>query len=99
MNEWRVRAAIEQMEAWLADPNWQPEHEALADWNAEFQEALGQADKGPGWAGLIGRAHAAGRLLEARSMMMAEAQEQVRGELEARERGTRALKGYRVGTH
>ena len=98
MNDLRVRAAIEQMETWQADPEWQPESDALARWNREFQEALAQAEKGPGWPDLISRAHAAGHLLEARSAKMAEAQDQLRAELEAQERGNRALKGYGAGT-
>jgi hypothetical protein len=98
MNDLRVRAAIEQMEAWLADPDWRPEAEVLALWNTEFQGALAQAEKASGWPDLIRRAHVAGQLLEARSVQMAEARDQVRIELEAQERGTRALKGYGAGT-
>jgi hypothetical protein len=98
MSDLRVRAAIEQMEAWLADPNWKPDPEALAQWNAAFQAALAQAEKAPGWPDLIGRAHVAGQLLEARSVVVAEARDQVRAELEAQERGTRALKGYGANT-
>jgi hypothetical protein len=98
MNVQRVRAAIEQMEAWLADPNWQPEPGALAQWNTEFQGALARAEKGPGWSDLISRAQAAGQLLEARSAVLAETRDRLRAELEAQERGTRALKGYGAGT-
>jgi hypothetical protein len=58
MSEGRVRATIEQMEAWLADPGWEPDAEALARWNAEFQGALAQKGKGPGWLDLVARAHA-----------------------------------------
>ena len=43
MSDDRVRAAIEQMEAWLADLTWQPDPEVLAQWNAELQAALAQA--------------------------------------------------------
>jgi hypothetical protein len=98
MSDLRVRAALEQMEAWLADPSWNPDPEALALWNAEFQAALAQAEKGSGWQGLIARAHVAGQLLEARCVLVAAAQDQVRAELEAQERGTRALKGYGATT-
>ncbi len=94
MSDVRVRGAIEQMEAWLADSNWKQEAEALAQWNAEFQAALAQAEKAPGWPELVGRAHAAGLLLEARITGVAEARDGVRAELEAQAQGNRALKGY-----
>ena len=98
MNDLRVRAAIEQMEAWLADPNWEPVADALAHWNSEFLEALSLAGKGPGWSELITRAHQAGQRLEARSVELAAARDQVRTELETQERGTRALRGYGAST-
>lgn len=97
MSEGRARAAIEQMEAWLADPGWEPDPEALARWNTEFQGALAQKEKGAGWPDLVARAHAAGLLLEARMAAVVAAQGQVRTELEARVRGNRALKGYGAG--
>ncbi len=94
MSDSRVRAALEQMEAWLVDPAWDPDPEALAQWNVGFQVALAQAEKAPGWPDLMDRAHAAGQYLEARSAMLAQEQDKVRAELEIHERGTRALKGY-----
>jgi hypothetical protein len=97
MSEGQVRATIEQMEAWLADPSWEPDAEALARWNAEFQGAMAQKGQGPGWLDLVARAHAAGLLLEARIAVMTAAQDQVRAELEAQVRGNRALKGYGAG--
>jgi hypothetical protein len=95
MSAGRVRAAIEQMEAWLADPEWEPDPEALAQWNAEFQAALSEPGKGPGWAELMARAQVTGRLLGARLAGVVAARDQVRAELEAQVRGNRALKGYR----
>lgn len=97
MSDARVRVAIEQMEAWLADPAWEPEAEALARWDAEFKAALAAADRGEGWPELAGRAHAAGKLLEARLALAVEALNQVRMELETQGRGNRALKGYGAG--
>ena len=94
MSDGRVRAAIEQMEAWLADPTWEPDPEALAQWNAELQVALAQAEKASGWPDLVGRAHAAGHLLQARIALVAEARDRVKAELEAQVRGNRALRGY-----
>jgi len=94
MSDAQVRAAIEQMEAWLADPNWEPDPDALERWRMEFQTALAQAEHAPGWGELVARGHSAGQLLDARSRAVSEARDQVRAELAAQDRGTRALKGY-----
>ena len=98
MSDVRIRAAIEQMEAWLADPAWDPDPEALVQWNAEFQAALAKAEKALGWPNLLDRAHAAGERLEARIGGVAEARDRLRTELEAQERGNRALRGYGSNT-
>ena len=98
MSDARVLAAIEQMEAWLGDPNWEPDPEALSQWNADFQAALAQAEKASGWPDLVSRAHATGQLLEARIAVVAEERDQVRAELAAQERGNRALRGYGAST-
>jgi flagellar hook-associated protein FlgK len=98
MSDGRVRAAIEQMEAWLGEPNWEPDPQVLVQWNAEFQAAMAQAEKGPSWPELMGRAHTAGHQLEARAALLAEARDRVKTELEALGRGNRALKGYGTST-
>ena len=98
MSDARVCAAIEQMEAWLGDLNWAPDPAALARWDAEFKAVLAKAEKGPGWPDLLERAHAAGRALEARSVILAEERDRVRAEIEAQARGTLALKGYGAST-
>ena len=94
MSNGLVRAAIEKMEAWLADPAWEPDSDALARWDQEFQAALGQAEKGPGWADLLSRAHLAGQRLEGRIAILSQDLDLVRAELATRDRGNRALKGY-----
>jgi hypothetical protein len=98
MNDTRVRAAIEQMEAWLADASWEPNADTLAQWDTGFQAALAEAEKASGWSELRDRAHAAGHQLEARRVVLAGALDQVRRELEVHERGIRALKGYGAST-
>jgi len=98
MSDARVLAAIEQMEAWLGDLNWEPDPEGLVRWNSDFQKALAQAEKAPGWLDLVSRAHAAGQLLEARIAVVAAERDRVRAELAAQERGNRALRGYGAST-
>lgn len=94
MNAKRLCAAIEQMEAWLDDAAWQPEAEALVRWDQEFLAASREAEKGEGWAALVARAHEAGRRLEARSEALAIIRDDLKAQLEAQDRGQRALKGY-----
>lgn len=89
-----VLAALEQMEAWLADPGWEPEPEALAQWNVGFQAAMAKAKASEGLSELVPRAHALGRRLETRIAGLVQVQDKVRAELEALECGNRALKGY-----
>jgi hypothetical protein len=97
MSEGGLGASIEKMEAWMADPTWEPDPELLTRWHADFQAALAQAEKGPDWSDLMARAHAVGRLLETRTMRFAELRDVVKAELDAQERGGRALRGYRAG--
>ena len=94
MNDTRVRAAIEQMEAWLADANWEPDPDALAQWNTGFNMALAEAEKAADWPELRARAHAAGHQMEAKMAVFAEAKERLRKALEQQELGRRAMKGY-----
>ena len=94
MSDARVRAAVEQMEAWLNDPAWEPDPDALARWDSECLSALAAAEKGEGWPELAERAHAAGRRLDARSEEMAGELARIKVELEAQELGSRALRGY-----
>jgi hypothetical protein len=91
-----LRAAIAQMEAWVADPSWRPDPEVLARWQTDFRAALAQTEKGPGWSDLMARAHAAGRQLEALTEQFVHARNEMKAELDAYERGSRALRGYRT---
>lgn len=96
MSDGAVRGAIEQMEAWVADPAWEPDPEVLARWNEGFQAALAGAEKGEGWPDLVARAHAVGALVEARVRHLSHLRDEVRAELDSQERGHRALKGYGI---
>lgn len=94
MSHGEVRAAIEQMEAWVGDPSWEPDPEALAQWNAAFLVAVAEARNEDGWPELVARAHAVGHQVEARLTQLAQWREAVRAELDTQERGSRALRGY-----
>ena len=94
MSDRRVRTAIERMEAWIGNPGWEPDPDELTGWNTEYQAALAQAEKGEGWQDLVARAHALGQQLEPKLANMVRIREQLRTELDAQERGSRALIGY-----
>lgn len=94
MSDAQVRAALERMEAWLQDPAAPPDPEALAGWNRGFREALATAERGPGWEDLVGRAHALGERLAARTTELAVERDALRQELGLQAQGDRALRGY-----
>ena len=94
MSQGEVRAAIEQMEAWVGDASWEPDPEALAQWNDAFQAAVAEARKEDGWLDLVARAHAVGQRVEARVTQLTQMRDGMRAELNMQARGDRALKGY-----
>lgn len=98
MSDARVRAALEQMEAWLRDPASMPGPEGLADWNRELSEALAEAERGADWNDLVRRAQALAPTLEGRVSALAAERDEVRREMSVQARGERALKGYGATT-
>jgi flagellar hook-associated protein FlgK len=96
MSDSRVRAAIEQMEGWLSEPNWEPDPAVLERWNTTFQAALAGAGRSEGWSDLVAKAHEVARHLETRMNTLVQLQNEVRAELGTQERGNRALRGYRT---
>lgn len=97
MSDQAVSCAIAQMETWIADAAWNPDPEALAQWNLAFQEAMARAEKGSGWAELMSRAHSVGGQLEVRMLPFIQQRDALKAELNAQERGSRALRGYGSG--
>lgn len=98
MSDARVRAALEQMEAWLQNPGSMPGPEGLADWNAELRSAVAEAGRGAGWEDLVQRAQALAPRLEGRVSALALERDEVRREMGVQARGERALKGYGATT-
>lgn len=96
MSDARVRAAVAQVEAWLADPAWEPDPDQLARWNEAFEVARAQAERGQGWEELVARAHAAGARMEARIAGLVADRDALKSELGAQAQGERALRGYRA---
>lgn len=98
MTNGQVIALLDQMEAWLEDPTWEPETEPLAEWTDRFNAALAAADRGQGWEAVRERCHSIRRRLEQRLKTVMEARDLLRTELESQDRGARALKGYGAAT-
>jgi hypothetical protein len=98
MSDGAVRAAIQTLEAWLADPECPLDEIALEAWNRDFQTALAGAEKGPGWPELVARGHRLAERVESRRQAVAAQRDAVRLELEQQVQGDRALKGYGSST-
>lgn len=98
MSDGAVLAAIQAMEGWLADPDHFLDEAALEAWNREFREAAARAEKGPGWAEVVARAHDLAKRIEARTRALEAQRDAVRLELEQQAKGDRALKGYGSST-
>ena len=94
MSDGEVLAAIEQMEAWGGQGAWVPDPGALEVWHTGFLAAMETAEKGPGWVDLMARAHAVGRLLEAKTGQVEQVYESIKSDMKAQEQGLRALRGY-----
>lgn len=95
MSDVRVREALLEMEAWLADPAQSFETLDLGTWNEAYQAAVAGAERGPGWEGLVALAHSLGEQLEARLTDLECERDAVKLELGTFARGDRALRGYR----
>lgn len=98
MSDGAVRAAIQTLEAWLADPERPLDEVALEAWNRDFQAAMAGAEKGPGWPELVARGHRLAERVESRRQAVAAQRDAVRLELEQQAQGDRALKGYGSNT-
>lgn len=98
MSDAKVQAALDQLEAWLADPSKVIESEEMLHWNKAYFAAVDGAERGPGWPQLVERAHGLGERLNVTLEAMIRERDAVRSELDAFARGSRALKGYGSNT-
>jgi hypothetical protein len=98
MSAQEICAALEQMEAWIADPAWDPDPVELARWNTRLLAAKAEAETEAGWPELVARAHALGQPIETRLRHLAQVRDEIRAELEALECGNRAIRSYGAST-
>jgi flagellar hook-associated protein FlgK len=92
-----VAEALGEIESALAGPEI-PTPEALAQWRARFDAAVATAERGPGWEGLVKRAHHLAAQVGQLGATLAERRDDVRRELEHQAAGNRALKSYGATT-
>lgn len=97
MSDQALVRALERMEALLGAPNQVFDADTLAEWNQSFASAEAQAERGPGWAELVKRAHALSEKVQQRVVRLSQERDQLREELKIQEQGGRALKGYGAG--
>ena len=71
------------------------EPEDIAAWQARFDAACAEADRGTGWVGIVNRAHALATRIDMRTGALVEQRDQIRKELDLQAQGARALRGYR----
>jgi hypothetical protein len=96
MSDAGVLRLIEEMEALLLDEATPPAAEALDRWQRAFEAEAAGAERGPGWPGLVQRAHALAGRIDVRIGALNLQKAAIRKELEDQATGQRALKGYRV---
>jgi len=99
MSDARIMTVLDDLERLLAGLTDHPDPEAVAVWHAAFKEALAGAERGPQWPGIVSRALELGRRLDQQARQLMAIRGVVRQELEARNRGQRALSGYFKSTH
>lgn len=94
MSDQEVVAALEAMEQLLLQGE-SVEPQAFTDWRKRFDDAVATAERGPGWAEIVTRAH----LLAKKAATTAEAlsvhRDELRTELNLQSQGARALQAYK----
>ena len=95
MSDRDLTASLDDLERLLASILDNPDPGAVDAWHLAFKEALAGAEKGPQWSAIVARAHDLGARLDQRMAQLRAIRGAVRQELQARERGKRALHGYR----
>ena len=93
MSDRDVTEALDALEQMLQGEVLEPQ--AVAAWQASFDQALGNATRGPGWPEIAARARTLAARLDARTEALVEQRDHLRTELNLQGQGARALKGYR----
>ena len=95
MSDATVSASLDDLERLLAALVDAPDAGAVQAWHAAFKEALAGAERGPKWPLLAARAKELNQRLDQQMRNLQAIKGAIRLELQAKERGRRALLGYR----
>lgn len=95
MSDRNVAASLDDLERLLASLMDRPDPRAVDAWHAAFKAAVATAEKGPQWPQLVARARELGLRLDQEVRNLTAIRGAIRVELQAKERGRRALMGYR----
>lgn len=93
MSDLELEAALDAMEQLLQGPGL--DAPTLLAWQQRFHEALGTAERGPGWPSLVARAHGLATRMDQAIQRLTAEKNALAGELNRSAQGARALKGYR----
>lgn len=95
MSDREVAEALDALEGLLGEPLDRLDGARVGQWHDRFRQAVAAAERGPGWAALVERAHALGQRLDQVLAQALTERESLRRELDAGGQGARALKAYR----
>lgn len=97
MSDVEVLRLIEEMETLLETDAPAPDPERVAEWHRLFLAACASAERGPGWPGIVQRAHTiAGRVGDLVTALSVQ-RDGLKREMETQAMGQRALKAYKPG--
>lgn len=95
MSDARVATLLDDLERLLATLVDAPDPGAVQAWHTAFKEALAKAERGPQWPALVARGRELNRRLDQQVRHLTAIRGAIRLEIQAKERGRRALAGYR----
>jgi hypothetical protein len=96
MSDADVLRLVEEMEQLLGSDALIEDSEAVAEWHERFLSAVPSAEKGPGWPGIVERAHAIAKRIESTVDALRTQRDAIKQELETQTTGQRALKAYKT---
>lgn len=93
MSDLDVQDLLDELERMLQEGDI--DGEALANWRARLDGAVGSADRGAEWPRILQRSRALAARLDREADKLTIERERLRRELEFQGQGARALKGYK----
>lgn len=97
MSEAEVLRLLGEMEALLEPEAPAPDPEWIAEWHQRFLAACASAERGPGWPGIVQRAHTMAGRVDGLVAALSVQKDGLKREMETQAMGQRALKAYKPG--